>query len=758
MESNQSLPSPSVGATSRFAPRRSGSTPLQRDNPSEIPGGDIYRGALPQLPEAMVRVRSPNVASSGHSSSSSASTGLVARAIAAVVELAISRWARPSASTSSSSSTTSSTLSTTTRRPPRRRRRSSTGASTVNIDPEQRALARQALENVRRIPREFSLLLPTAPGVPSQDILSSVPGSHLAPQQDSASQLIETTSLPLILSSIEQALRDTNSLRREQHKSFRTKFCLHRAKPTRANSLPAAIVQSPAESSHGCGEKASEGGATSPLVSSRSSVPPVTVALTKSMSPASTDPVPAVKSEGRHAEKPSSKRHHSRPLIRAGIGTDNFLNPNRGIRRPATGNRSSSTPHLQPEVDSINSWQQAWWLDVASPTWEDMRMLGTLLHLHPLTLEDILQQDPREKVEFFPRLGYYFVVIRCLDLNKYLAERDREPLGDGGQPQYEEDIPNVTNAYITVFREGICSFHFSDLSEHVNRVRNKILHMDTTIMTSDLIAHGLMDSIVDAFIPVIKRMGSEVENVDRLVARVQDEDQVLRDWKTALQPAEVTQQVATPPREAEPEAIEVFDFNEKRTESLSTPSTSQPPHPAWDRAWRRLSTIMKYLFRHVSCYVASFGTACVHRIQKLWRRLVSAHMTGRPKGRAVKLARTKTLTRMSQTRRTVTFLIKLLAPKIEALGILRTRLKAVAELGAHLDDVQDHLLTMQQSLVYYERVLTHSQPTYLLGLRVSLAQATNRADTTLWKLSVLLTADYGMQVVIGASPSLSMSD
>ncbi|KAF8315488.1 uncharacterized protein EI90DRAFT_3135246 [Cantharellus anzutake] len=113
MESNKSLPGPSVGATSRFASRRSGSTPLQRDNPSEIPGGDIYRGALPQLPEAMVRVRSPNAASSGHSSSSSASTGLVARAIAAVVELAISRWARPSASTSSSSSTTSSTLSTT---------------------------------------------------------------------------------------------------------------------------------------------------------------------------------------------------------------------------------------------------------------------------------------------------------------------------------------------------------------------------------------------------------------------------------------------------------------------------------------------------------------------------------------------------------------------------------------------------------------------------------------------------------------------
>ncbi|KAF8324880.1 uncharacterized protein EI90DRAFT_2933583 [Cantharellus anzutake] len=441
------------------------------------------------------------------------------------------------------------------------------------------------------------------------------------------------------------------------------------------------------------------------------------------------------------------------------MGTDNLLSTNRGIRKIAVqatnGNRSGGTPHVQPEDDSTilsNLWQKAWWLDVASPTWEDMRMLGTLLHLHPLTLEDILHQDPREKVEIFPRLGYYFVVIRSVDLNKYLAERDREQLpGDDGQSQNEEETLNVTNVYITVFREGICSFHFSDLSEHVNRVRNKFLQMnnDTTVMTSDHIAHGLMDSIVDAFIPVIKRIGSEVENVDRLVAGVQDEDQMLRDWQTALQHAEVTQQVATPPRGVEPEAIDVFHLNEKRKESLPTPPTSQPRHRTWNRAWRRSSSLMQYLFRHISRYCASLGTACAHRIKKLWRRLVSARMTGRPKWRAVKLARAKTLTRMSQTRRTVTLLARLLAPKNEALGILRKRLTGVADLGAHLDDVQDHLLTMQQSLVYYERVLAHSQPTYLSGLRVNLAQATNRADSTLWKLSVLLTAIYCMQVVIG---------
>ncbi|KAF8324881.1 uncharacterized protein EI90DRAFT_2217071 [Cantharellus anzutake] len=761
MESNQSLTSPFVGATPRF-PRVPGPTPLQRASPFENPESDIYRGSTPQLPEAprpIVRVSSPDTASSRHSSPSTpfASIRLVARAIAAIVELAIPRWARPSASTTSSSSTTSSAPPAATWKSSRHRRRPNIVTSTVNTDSAQRALARQALENVRRIPREFSLLLPNASEARSQNIPSSFPGGRPVPQQDSTSRLIQTTSLPLILSSIERALRDANRLRHEQHKSLRMNSCLHRAKPAPANFLPAAVVHSPAESSHArCGEKAFEGGTTttSPRVGSRSSVPPVTVALTKSMSPASMDSVPEMKNKGGHAEKPSSKHHHSRPLMSAGIGTGNFSNTNLGTRKPTTqattGNRSSGTP---PEVDSTilgNLWQKAWWLDVASPTWEDMRMLGTLLHLHPRTLEDILQQNPREKVEIFPRLGYYFVVIRSVDLNNYLAERDREQLGDDGRPQNEEDIPNVTNVYITVFREGICSFHFSDLSEHVNRVRNKILQMnnDTTIMTSDHITHGLMDSIVDAYIPVIKRIGHEVENVDRLVTGMQDEDLVLRDWETTLQHAEAARQ-----REVEPEAIEVIvDLNEKRKESLPISPTSQPRRSAWNHTYQRSCSTLQYLFRPISCYLSSCGSACVHRTKKLWLRLICPRLTGQAKWRAVKFARTQTLIRMSRTRRTVTLLIRLLAPKNEVLGILRDRLTGVADLGAHLDDVQDHLLTMQQSLAHYERVLAHSQPTYLSGLGVNLAHATNRADSMLLKRSAVHTADHCMQVATGAFP------
>lgn len=42
-----------------------------------------------------------------------------------------------------------------------------------------------------------------------------------------------------------------------------------------------------------------------------------------------------------------------------------------------------------------------------------------ILPLHPLTMEDILQQETREKIETFPSLGYYFIIFRALDETYY---------------------------------------------------------------------------------------------------------------------------------------------------------------------------------------------------------------------------------------------------------------------------------------------------------------------------------------------------
>lgn len=98
--------------------------------------------------------------------------------------------------------------------------------------------------------------------------------------------------------------------------------------------------------------------------------------------------------------------------------------------------------------------QYTWWLDVLSPTDEEMRMLskvGGLLSfsdcdltalqafgIHPLTTEDILLEETREKIELFR--NYYLVCFRSFDQDPY-SQTYLEPL----------------NMYIIVFREGTLS-------------------------------------------------------------------------------------------------------------------------------------------------------------------------------------------------------------------------------------------------------------------------------------------------------------
>ena len=92
------------------------------------------------------------------------------------------------------------------------------------------------------------------------------------------------------------------------------------------------------------------------------------------------------------------------------------------------------------DMNMLNAEQDinTWWLDVQSPTDEEMKMLSKVFSIHPLTTEDILMEETREKIELFR--NYYLVCFRSFDQDPY-SPTHLEPL----------------NMYIIVFREGILS-------------------------------------------------------------------------------------------------------------------------------------------------------------------------------------------------------------------------------------------------------------------------------------------------------------
>lgn len=67
-----------------------------------------------------------------------------------------------------------------------------------------------------------------------------------------------------------------------------------------------------------------------------------------------------------------------------------------------------------------------------------------LFALHPLTLEDILHQDPREKLETFERLGYYLISFRAID-ESYFRYTD-EPLSTSSSHSPSILSPNAPPA------------------------------------------------------------------------------------------------------------------------------------------------------------------------------------------------------------------------------------------------------------------------------------------------------------------------
>lgn len=275
---------------------------------------DIYRGEPPPTsPIAWDHVRQadaqtnqdPSSKSSSSSSSSSSSLNFSRRlgALANVVEIAISRWARrhgarssSSTQSSDSSSTSSSSSSTTTsgnftlRR--RRKRRNSSTFSLKSSIHERALLARKkAREELRVSPREFTLLLPAhlAQGTPHENI--STERVNLADQVQQ-NRIFRTESMPLLLAQMESAIK-RNVKPPKRHKA-----------QNRLSALKATVP-------------------------------------------------PSMPSPASGSKKGSDKNV---PTVASSRTTPRPMNAN--------------------GTNMMKVRKQGWWLDISSPTWEDMRALG----------------------------------------------------------------------------------------------------------------------------------------------------------------------------------------------------------------------------------------------------------------------------------------------------------------------------------------------------------------------------------------------
>ncbi|EPS44088.1 hypothetical protein H072_1951 [Dactylellina haptotyla CBS 200.50] len=160
--------------------------------------------------------------------------------------------------------------------------------------------------------------------------------------------------------------------------------------------------------------------------------------------------------------------------------------------------RHTTTKDTQATAATEGGERPTWWLDVLSPTKAEMKVFQDAFGIHPLTAEDILMQEPREKVELFR--NYYLVSYRTFE-----------------QDPTDEEYMEPVNYYIVVFRTGVLTFHFT-MTPHGANVRRRIRQLKDYIdITADWISYALIDNITDAFGPIIQMIEDECDEIDDII-------------------------------------------------------------------------------------------------------------------------------------------------------------------------------------------------------------------------------------------------
>ena len=266
---------------------------------------DIYRGE-PSQPQQPLYAAPSVISTATTSSASSLLAASRLGAIAAKLELAISRWAKnvrgnsPSTSDSSSSHSPSSSIVTLTKsQHTRRRGRRSSVSSLRTLQSEREISARisrmKALEESRRIPRHFTLYLPPSLTLRSPQNHSGA-AVEIGDRQSTNQSLTSSTSLTLVLNQLDLAIKKAGRNRRTRQR--------HRNPPRNTSSLDLFSFPSQLVHDHQFGP-----GPDPPATRSR---------------------------KGKH--------------------------------------RESSTAESIPNMEELKS--QAWFFDVANPTWADLRAIG----------------------------------------------------------------------------------------------------------------------------------------------------------------------------------------------------------------------------------------------------------------------------------------------------------------------------------------------------------------------------------------------
>lgn len=137
------------------------------------------------------------------------------------------------------------------------------------------------------------------------------------------------------------------------------------------------------------------------------------------------------------------------------------------------------------------------WIDVDGPP--DTRLLEQLrdvLGVHPLALEDVIDQGQRPKVEGY--LDQHFMVVHMLSYREYL--------------QLEQLSLFLSETCVVTFQGRVPSDSLEPVRDRIRQGKGRIRQQGT-----DYLLYALLDSVVDHYFPIVDKLGDQLADLEAAV-------------------------------------------------------------------------------------------------------------------------------------------------------------------------------------------------------------------------------------------------
>ncbi|KAL1927749.1 hypothetical protein VTP01DRAFT_3570 [Rhizomucor pusillus] len=340
-----------------------------------------------------------------------------------------------------------------------------------------------------------------------------------------------------------------------------------------------------------------------------------------------------------------------------------------------------------------------YWIDVTAPTVTDLKAFSKIFCVHPLTIEDILAQEIREKCDVFK--NYLFVCFRAF-------------VND------EHNVLKPVSFYSIVYKKRILTFHFDPIPL-LEQVYQRVEQLrDYIVVAPDWINYAILDEITDHFAPHIQQLGAEVDDIDdpaTLLAVKDDETEiVLRISACRKRVMQLIRLLST--------KADVVRVLIKRSESASSSSSSSST-PS---------------FSSSSSFCDKSSSTAAEFISTHRRGGSSSSLFGFFKDRTQQSSSPPPPAHAYHGRRRSSF---------QVLEEASNGDRMYPDTALYLGDVQDHLITMLQNLGHYETVLARAHSNYLAQISIRLSQTSNSTNHVIGRLTVFATILLPMNLITG---------